>query len=105
MYKMLSYVSLYTCKHTPRWSKEWSIDCTKAGQSHKDGNEPGHHTKMVLSKTLQNRKKADEQNLWPQTTNMHVPVKMKHIILNESSTLTTATASDSIMTWGEMVVK
>lgn len=41
-------------KHTPCWGEEGSIDSSKAGQSHKDRDQPGHYTKVVLPKTLQN---------------------------------------------------
>ena len=41
-------------KHTPCWGEQGSVDGSEAGQSHKDRNQPGHHTKMVLPKTLPN---------------------------------------------------
>lgn len=48
----------FLCKHIPSRGEQGSVDSSKAGQSHKYRNQPGHHTKMVLTKTLPNSTKC-----------------------------------------------
>ena len=39
-------------KPVPGRGKEQTVDTTKCGQGHKDGNDPGHHTKQLVPKCL-----------------------------------------------------
>lgn len=48
----------HTHRHTPCRGEEGPVDSSEAGQSHKDGYQPGHHAKMVLPETLPARNDA-----------------------------------------------